>query len=359
MNDDLPYWLALHAFPGFGPTRMTRLMRRFPSMERAFNASASQLVEAGIEPKITNRFLQERIHLDPDARYRELEAHGVHALTIADENYPPLLKQIFDPPAVLYVRGTLPSSERPHLAVVGSRKATSYGLRATEELVGAASAAGVVIVSGLAYGIDSAAHDACLQAEGTTIAVLASGVDEPSVYPSRNRTLASRIIAQHGALVSEFPLGTHPLKHHFPIRNRIIAGLCSGTLVIEASIKSGSLITARAAADMNRDVYAVPGSIFAELSKGPNDLILHGATPVLSPEDLFGTEGEPKSAPAYEPSNDVERAIYLTFDGSARHLDEIIRTTSLPSETVLSTLTIMVMKGALHDDGNQFYTKRS
>lgn len=357
MNDDLPYWLALHKFPGFGPTRMTRLMRRFSSMERAFNASASQLVEAGIEPKITNRFLQERIHIDPEALYQELETHGVQAIAYSSDLYPPLLKQIFDPPAVLYVRGTLPDPARPHLAVVGSRKATSYGLRAAEELVTDAARKGVVIVSGLAYGIDAAAHDACVQAEGTTIAVLASGVDESSVYPSQNRTLASRILATGGALVSEFPIGTHPLKHHFPVRNRIIAGLCEGTLVIEAGIKSGSLITARAATDMNRDVYAVPGSIYAKLSEGPNDLIRHGATPVLTSEDLFGTEGVPEKNSDYEPSNDLERAIHLSLATEDLHLDEIIRRTQLPSQTVLSTLTIMEMKGALKDTGGQHYTR--
>lgn len=357
MSNDLPYWIALHKFPGFGPTRMTRLMRRFPSMERAFNASASQLVEAGIEPKITNRFLQERIHINPEELHRELEVHHVEAITLVDERYPPLLKQIFDPPAVLYVRGALPDSNRPHLAVVGSRKATSYGLRAAEDLVTAASQAGVVIVSGLAYGIDSAAHDACVQAGGTTVAVLASGVDESSVYPSRNRALASRIIANGGALVSEFPLGTHPLKGHFPVRNRIIAGLCQGTLVIEATIKSGSLITARAAADMNRDVYAVPGSIYAQMSEGPNDLIKHGAIPVTSVEDLFGTEGAPKAPSDYAPSNEIENAIFLSLETSALHVDEIIRKTSLPSETVLSTLTIMEMKGGVKDQGGQCYTR--
>jgi DNA processing protein len=359
MQDDRKYWIALTTFRPFGPKRISRLMRRFQTMEAAFNASASQLVEAGIEPKITNRFLQERIHIDPDALSRELDVRGIQAITLKDDIYPPLLKEIFDPPAVLYVRGVLPNPDRRHLAVVGSRKATMYGKRVTEDIIGETARAGTVIVSGLAYGIDAAAHDTTVSVGGCTIAVLGSGVDQESIYPSQHRALASKILASDGALISEFPLGTPPLKQHFPIRNRIIAGMCHGTLVIEAAIKSGSLITARAAVDSNRDVYAVPGSIHSPLSEGPNELIKTGATPVTCAQDLFGIEPVPEPGPAYEPASNDETLIYNNIPLIPVHLDEIIRSTGLPTHKVLSTLTYMEMKDGIKHQGGQFYSRRS
>jgi len=357
MEQDRMFWIALTAFRPFGPIRLGRLARRFPSMERAFTASALELTEAGIEPHIVNRFLQERIHIDPEALARACEIQGVHIVTIKDEIYPPLLKEIFDPPALLFVRGTLPDPSRKHLAVVGSRNASPYGIRVTEHLIEPAARSGVVIVSGLAYGIDASAHDATLRAHGTTLAVLGSGVDQESIYPSRNRALASRILASGGALISEFPLGTPPLKQHFPIRNRIIAGLCHGTLVVEATIKSGTLITARSAMDSNRDVYAVPGSIESPLSEGPHDLIKHGATPVTEVKDLFGIEPVPEAIPTYQPTTEHESQIYTRLSTSPIHLDELIRSTQLPTPTVMSTLTLMEIKGVIRNEGGQFYTR--
>ena len=358
MNEqDLPYWVALAQFRPFGAVRLSRLARRFSTIERAFVASAVELVDAGIEPEIASRFLQERIHIDPDSLYRELEVHGVRLLTIQDDIYPPLLKEIYDPPAVLFVRGTLPDPARKHLAVVGSRRATRYGKRAVDTLIEPAARAGVVIVSGLAYGIDEAAHDAALRAQGTTVAVLGSGVDQESIYPSRNRALASRILAQGGALVSEFPLFTPPLKQHFPFRNRIIAGLCHGTLVVEATIKSGSLITARSAMESGRDVYAVPGPIDSELSQGPHELIKTGATPVTKPEDIFGIEPMPKPVDPYQPSTEEEAMIWSRLCATPIHADEILRATQLPTPKLLSTLTLMEMKGAIHHEGGQFYVR--
>ncbi|MBI4592069.1 DNA-protecting protein DprA [Candidatus Uhrbacteria bacterium] len=358
-ESDRPYWVALTAFQPFGPVRMARLARRFPSMERAFGASAIELVEAGIEPDIASRFLQERIHIEPEILFRELEIRGVNTVTIKDEIYPPLLKQMYDPPAVLFVRGVLPDPNRKHLAVVGSRQASSYGLRVTDELIQPVARAGVVIVSGLAYGIDATAHDAALRADGTTLAVLGSGVDHESIYPSNNRALASRILAQGGALISELPLHTPPLKQHFPMRNRIIAGLCHGTLVVEAGIKSGSLITARSAMDSNRDVYAVPGPIHSPLSEGPHELIKNGATPVTKPEDIFGIEPMPAPVSAYQPANEEETLIWSRLSRTPIHVDEIIRSTQLPTSKLMSTLTLMEMKNAIRHEGGQFYTRHA
>lgn len=356
-DQDRPYWVALTSFKGFGPKRMLRLIRRFPSMERAFHAGAIELIEAGIEPAIANRFLQERIHLDPQPLMRAMEVEGVRAVTYNDPDYPPLLKEIFDPPAVLYVRGSLPDPDRKHLAVVGSRRATRYGLKATEQLIEPAAKSGVVIVSGLAYGIDAAAHDAALRAGGTTIAVLASGLDQDNIYPSRHRALASNILASGGALVSEYPVGTPSLKQHFPVRNRIVAGLSHGTLVVEAAIKSGSLITARSAMDSNRDVFAVPGPIDSAMSEGPNTLIKNGATPVTQPEDLFGIEPLPEPVSTYTPANEDEERILKRLSDIPTHADDLIRSTGMPASHLLSLMTLMELKGGVRHEGGRFYTR--
>jgi len=359
MIDDRAYLVALRRFPQFGAKRLVRLARHFPTFKRAFEASATDLVEAGIEANLASRFLQERIHLYPEQEWDLLLRHGVELLTISDERYPPLLKQIFDPPAVLFYRGTLPDWGRKHLAVVGSRKATDYGIRVTEDLVGPLARHGTVIVSGLAYGIDAAAHQQTIDVGGTTLAILGSGVDEESIYPSQHRTLVSRILSSGGAIISEFPIGTPPLKQHFPFRNRVIAGLCHGTLVVEAAIKSGSLITAQSALSANRDVYAVPGSIHAPMSEGPLQLIKDGATPVTSTTDILGYEAvEPANSPAvYKPTSDEEALILKQLTHTPRHIDEIVQAVSLPTSTVLSLMSLMEMKGGVRQEQGQFYAR--
>lgn len=355
--EERAFWVALVQFRSFGAVRVGRLMRHFGSGQRAFSASAGELVEASIEPQIASRFLQERIHIDPEALMRECEVQGVQVVTLLDDIYPPLLKEIYDPPAVLFLRGVLPDPIRRHLAVVGSRKASEYGIRVTQEMVKPLVAAGVVIVSGLAYGIDAIAHDTTLNAGGTTIAILGSGVDDESIYPSQNRALASRILSGGGALLSEFPLGTHPLKQHFPFRNRIIAGISHGTLVVEAALKSGSLITARCALESGRDVFAVPGSIYSETSQGPHNLIKLGATPVTCVQDLLGLEAPTPIENMYQPRGEEETAVWSRLTTMPIHIDEIIRATQLPPHKVGSTLTMLEIKGAVRHHGGNFYTR--
>lgn len=358
-SPDLKYWLALIRFGKFGPVRIGKLARRFASMKQAFEASASAFLEAGIEPNVAGRFLQERIHLNPEEELARLEASGARAVTIKDDDYPSALKTLFDPPAILFVRGSLPEQSRKHLAVVGSRKASGYGKDVARFLIEPLAKAGVVIVSGLAYGIDAHAHHLCIESGGTTVAVLGSGVDNYSIYPSANRALASQILAHGGALISEFPIGTSPLKQNFPIRNRIIAGLCDGTLVIEAAVKSGSLITARAALEAGRDVYAVPGPIHAPLSEGPNNLIKMGAIPVTKPSDILGMDelGEQATKEKYQPINEDERAILETLGHTPSHIDEVIRHANLSTPTISKTITMLEMKGVIRHDGGQYYSK--
>lgn len=337
---------------------MQKLARRFPHMQHAFESGASALMDAGIEPNVIHRFLQERIHLNPKEELKRLQESDARAITLLDDEYPALLKTLYDPPAVLFVRGTLPDASRKFLAVVGSRKPTTYGMDATCTLIEPLAREGAVIVSGLAYGIDACAHQICLDANGITVAVLGSGVDQESIYPSRNRTLASQILAHGGALISEFPLGTSPLKHHFPIRNRIIAGLCQATIVIEATLKSGSLITARAALEAGRDVYAVPGPIHSPLSEGPNNLIKMGAAPLTHPSDIFEItpHDSHETTAVYQPTNEEERRVLSAMNAMPQHLDEITARANLAAQTINKAVTMLEMKGVIRHDGGQYYS---
>jgi DNA processing protein len=367
MTDDLGYWLALVRFRPFGAVSITRLHDAFANMQTAFEASAQELVRAGIDDGLARRFVEERAMIDPAKELDLLREHEIRAVTLADANYPEQLKAIHDPPAVLFVRGSIPDSMRPHMAVVGSRHPTAYGKRAAAEIVGPSAAAGVVIVSGLALGIDAIAHEAALEHRGTTIAVLGSSIEDANVYPSHNRRIASRILSSGGALLTEFPIGTHALPQYFPFRNRIISGLCRATLVVEAAQKSGSLITAKSALEQNRDVFAVPGSIHSELSAGPNNLLKMGATPVTCADDVFHHLGMPaakkvveargKGIPTYAPANATEQAIVDCLSAEPMHNDEIVRACSLPASAISAALTLMEMKGAVRHIGGMHYVK--
>lgn len=358
MIDDRAYLAALVRFRKFGSVRLGRLLRRFNNPKRAFEASATDLIECGIESNIANRFLQERSHIEPEKEWNALLRHNVQILAITDEDYPELLKQIYDPPAVIFYKGELPDPNRKHVAVVGSRKATDYGKRATDDIVRPLAQHGTVIVSGLAYGIDATAHQATLEVQGTTLAILGSGLDDENIYPSAHRSLVSRILSSGGAVISEFPIGTPPLKQNFPFRNRIISGLSHGTLVVEAAIKSGSLITARAALEQNRDVFAVPGSIHAPLSEGPNTLIKEGATPVTHAADILGFEPiKDPGVPLYKPTTEVEQILFDLLGQTPLHIDELIRKSELKPSKIASTLTFMEMKGGVRHNGSKFYSR--
>lgn len=356
-QQDLKYWLALTRVPNFGAVRIGKLFRAFPNMERAFSASVMDLLEAGLDANTANGFLQTRIHISPDQELEKLLAAGAQAVTRRDPEYPKLLSQLFDPPAVLFYRGTLPDHEKKYIAVVGSRHPSKYGLYACEQIVGPLAEAGAVIVSGLAYGIDAIAHNCTVQHGGTTIAVLGSGVDAASIYPSGNRAIASQILAHGGAIISEFPIGTLPLKGHFPFRNRIIAGLSHGTLVIEAAQKSGSLITARCALEAGRDVYAVPGPIDSPLSEGPNNLIKMGATPVTCASDIMEVKTVTASTYTYEPRSENERLILERLSHEPVHTDELAQALEIPIETLGSTITLLEMKGIIKHEGGRYYTR--
>lgn len=355
--NDIAYWLAIAKFKSFGAVRIARLSRHFSSMKHAFEAGTTALLEAGIEPAIVSKFMQERLHINPELELEKVEKNKIDVITINDSRYPTLLKQIYDPPALLFVRGTLPNSNLKHLSVVGSRKATSYGLDVTEFIISPLAKSGVVIVSGLAYGIDAAAHLSTIESEGITVAILGSGVDQDSIYPSQNRTLASKILASGGALISEFPVGSPPLKQNFPLRNRIIAGISHSTLVVEAALKSGSLITAKCALESDREVYAVPGSIHAASSKGTNDLIKQGAIPVTCHNDIHATEFNKEHKIEYIPTDHEEKKIYEILDNEPKHIDDIVALSNLPIQTTSSILSLMEIKGVVSHTNGRLYTR--
>ena len=276
-------WLQLTLTPGLGPAAIRGLLKQFGLPENVLGASRAQL-ERAAGPAAAELLRPEGIAAAIERGLRWAEEPGHAVVTLADAAYPRLLLEIQDPPPLLYAVGRLELLQRPALAVVGSRNATTQGVRNAEQLARAFSEAGLTIVSGLALGIDTAGHRGGLAGPGSTIAVFGTGVDV--VYPRQNAALAQRI-AESGLLLSEFPLGTAGAAHHFPRRNRLISGLAQGCLVVEAALASGSLITARAAAEQGREVFALPGSIHSPLSKGCHALIKQGAKLVESAEDVL------------------------------------------------------------------------
>lgn len=279
----LASWLQLTLTPGLGATAIRGLLTQFGLPENVLAAPRAQL-ERIAGPGAAALLQKEATAAAVESALRWAEAPGHAVVTLADAAYPKLLLEIADPPPLLYATGRLELLARPALAIVGSRNATAQGMRNAEQFAAAFSAAGLTIVSGLALGIDAAAHAGGLAAAGSTIAVLGTGVDV--IYPRQNAALAARI-AEGGLLLSEFPLGSPGAAHHFPRRNRLISGLAQGCLVVEAAVASGSLITARAAAEQGREVFAIPGSIHSPLSKGCHALIKQGAKLVESAEDVL------------------------------------------------------------------------
>jgi len=327
-------------------------------MQKAFEAPLEKLMLCGIEPPIAKAFCEERKNIDPQKEWKDVQTRDIHIVHYQDPLYPSLLRTIYDPPPLLFFRGTLPDPSRQTLAVVGSRHPSYYGKLVTKRLITPLAQSPLVIVSGLAYGIDALAHTITLEMKGTTIAILGSGLDDETLYPQEHLPLAKHIVNQGGAVVSEFPIGTPPLKQHFPFRNRLIAGWCQGTLIIEANKKSGSLITARAALDAGRDVYAVPGPITSPLSEGPNNLLKMGAIPVTEPTDILPTLIETSSSVAcYQPTTQEESQLLSVLSLDPKHIDVLIEEIRLPSSIVSSTLTLLEMKGIIKHVGSQYYIR--
>lgn len=354
---NIKYWVGFDVIPGIGRAKFGRLLEHFGDLQEAWEANAAELTAAGLDKKSVQTIEAQRPGIDLNAEMDKLDRYQVKALIQEDHLYPARLKEIYDAPPVLYVRGVLMPGEKWSLAVVGSRRATLYGREVTERLVTDLVRNRITVVSGLARGIDTFAHKATLANSGKTIAVLASGLD--IVYPAENRKLAQEII-ENGALVSDYPLGTKPKPEHFPRRNRIMSGLSLGTLVIEATEKSGALITARIALDQDREVFAVPGSILSAASKGSNLLIRDGAKTVLDVDDILeelnlSTIPQQMELTELRPENDIESLLIKHLSEGPVHIDELCRSSSLPIYTVSSTLTMMELKGMVNQLGAMNY----
>lgn len=355
----LRYWIGFNRAKGIGPARLRALVQYFGNVEAAWNADPERWKAAGLDHRSLTSLLSTRATCDLDAELRAVERAGARAITLDDSDYPPLLRKIYDPPPVLYVRGTLTEADQWAVAVVGTRRATAYGKTVTEEIVTPLARQGVTIVSGLARGIDAAAHQAALDAGGRTIAVMANGIDH--VYPPEHRQLAEAIV-EHGALLTELPLGSRPERGLFAPRNRIVSGLSLGTLVVEAAEKSGALLTANQALDQGRDVFAVPGNVLSPASKGTNALIQAGAKLVTCAEDILSelnpdrVRAETRTQPTpIVADNEIEAIILRHLSVEPQHVDELSYQSGLPIMQVNATLTILELKGMIRQVGTMQY----
>jgi len=282
-SDEAIHWLALRVTPGLGTRKSGRLVEVFRTPQAIFQASASELEQAGLAPALARSISSGCAFEEAALQQEKAAAMGVELVPITDPRYPPRLRDIFDPPTLLFARGRLDLLKTLMLGVVGTRRPTAYGTQVATRLARDLSEAGLTIASGMARGIDTAAHKAVLEAEGNTIAVFGCGVDE--VYPAENRKLAATL-AEKGLLISEFPMGAPPFPQNFPVRNRIISGMSSGILVVEGGEYSGSTITAKLASEQGREMFAVPGNVTSKMSWGPNLLIKQGAKLVQEWNDV-------------------------------------------------------------------------
>jgi len=359
-REELQYWVAFGRVPQLGRARFSLLESYFSSMREAWHAPSASLQQAGLRGSVLSALLAARDGIEPEAAMEELERAGVKALTWSDEAYPSRLREIYDKPPVIYVRGKLVSADEWCVSLVGTRRATAYGRQAAEELARELAQNGITVVSGLARGIDTIAHKAVVAAGGRTLAVLACGLD--TIYPPENLRLAHEI-AEQGALVSDYALGTRPQAQFFPRRNRIMVGLSLGVLVVEGDVKSGALITARQALDENREVFAVPGSIYSPGSRGTNWLIQHGQAKlvtkvedVLEELNLTMAEHQMEMQEAL-PADETEAGVLQFLSSEPMHIDEVGRASGLTIDTVSSTLTTLELKGIVREVGSMSYVK--
>lgn len=348
-------FIALNMIDGVGPVRVRQLLDYFGDAPAILSASKDQLLRVnGIGPEIAASIAGWETSVDLSGELRRITEYGCHVVTREDANYPAHLREIYDPPVVLYVKGSLLEKDKHSVAIVGSRMTTNYGQETARKFGYQLAYVGVTVVSGGARGIDTSAHQGALNAKGRTIAVLGTGIN--IVFPTENAQLFERI-AESGAVITQFPFNRPADKQSFPIRNRIVAGMTLGTVVVEANLSSGALITARMAVDAGRQVFAVPGRIDSPRSKGCHDLIKKGAKLCESAEDvlsefeyLFPTTNKPASPaetgelPALELSANEAKVLDAFNQGSETSTDEIIRNSGLPASAVGATLFGLEMK---------------
>ncbi|HEX7449122.1 MAG TPA: DNA-processing protein DprA [Pirellulales bacterium] len=352
-EDDLADTLLLSLVSGIGPRLRQALLERFGSARAVFAAPASLLrTVPGIGVKLAGVLSRARQEIDVTAEIELCRKHQIAIVPRADAAYPRSLREIVDPPGVLFVRGELAPRDALAVAIVGARHATRYGLAQAERLAASLSRAGLTIVSGLARGIDGAAHRGALSAGGRTIAVLGSGV--LNIYPPEHHDLAQQVMRQ-GAVLSEAPVRAAPMSGMFPQRNRLISGMTLGVVVVEAARQSGALITARHASEQGREVFAVPGRVDSRMSHGCHQLLRDGAKLVETPEDVLEElgplvaaaprdDGPPVRHPAELLLNEVEQAVLEAVHDEATSIDQVVATSGLPPQQVLATLSVLEIR---------------
>lgn len=345
---------TIHRLPSVTFGVMTKLVRNDLFLKDPKTWKHDELVALEIDPPRASAIVQD-LHAISNPLYL---APNIRVITLKDTQYPYILSQIPSPPPVLYILGNIEALHRTSLAVVGTRKPTNYGLTVTTSLLEPVVRAGISIVSGLALGIDGRAHRIAVEHKVPTVAVLGCGID--IIYPNEHRRLAQDIVESGGAIISEFPLGAEPERHHFPQRNRIISGLSKAVLLIEAGEKSGALITAKFAVDQNREVLVVPGNITAPYSIGPNNWLKLGATPITAPEDILRVFDITKEAlvvvkSSYVPQSTEERTLIENLGTEALHVDELAEKSRLDSSVVSATLSLLEINGVVRHLGGLVY----
>jgi DNA processing protein len=358
LRDNRQYWVGLNMVKGIGAVRLRSLLDFFGNAQTAWQAHPEELRATGIPVGIIDNLIKLRQSISLDVVWDQIQKQDIQVIIWGDEAYPLRLREIDNAPPLLYVRGSLEIEDEWGVAIVGTRRITSYGRQVAERIAVKLVSSGITIISGLALGVDTVAHQAALDGGGRTLAVLGCGVDR--IYPPRNRQLAERILTS-GALISDYPPGTPPEASNFPPRNRIISGLSLATVVVEAGEKSGALITADFAVDQGREVFAVPGNIFSPQSRGPNRLIQNGAHPLLDPQEILDNFDLQHVTAQCEarvvlPGNATEAQLFEILGHEPLHVDEIRAQTDLPIEDVTAALALMELKGMVRQVGGMRYT---
>ncbi len=361
LETEKAYWVAFRLAEITSSSSMVALQDYFGSLERAWHADAKDLRRVlGSREKSLATLLTARTIIRLERELAELDAAGVQIVTLVDDAYPPLLREIAAPPPVLFYRGEIRETDTQAVAIVGTRRMSSYGRVMASELAGGLAEAGITVVSGLALGIDGVAHQSAIAANGRTFAVLGSGIHD--IYPREHRELA-RQVARQGALISDNVPHAKPDRWNFPARNRIISGLALGVIVVEAPEKSGTLITVDFAADQGRDVFVVPGPVTAAASEGCNRLLRDGARLIRSAEDVI------EDLRLRQPDQDVavqapllleedERRVLNVLTSDARHVDDVVEAVSMPTPNVAALLLTLELQGLVQNVGAQYYTRR-
>jgi len=366
MNKEQSFAMAIYKLGEFSTRQMQKLRQHFGSFEKAFVASDSAWSKSQITDKLANKNKAEEINFAPQLYFEKIKKQNISIIDFDHKNYPRLLKQISDPPFFLFACGNLELLNSNCLAVVGTRRMSNYGKEILQNFIPQIVRKNLTVVSGLAYGVDACAHDLTLQNDGKTIAVLGTPID--NIYPSENKNLAKKIFQKNGLIISEFPPQSSIQKYNFAKRNRLISGLSLGALIIEAPEKSGALITASTALDQNREVFAVPGSIFNLFSEGTNNLIKKGAQLISSAEEIFENLQNLSNSPemtksltlpthhshSYLPTDQIEATILSNLTKKT-HINELARICQLTMSEITAKLILLEIKNVIRNLGNNYY----